>query len=119
MCKTSNDFVLFFLLLFVHSLPTVQMPSPFSFAFAWDDNRVCVCFDHSNILRPYRLYLVFFCTTDILKGVVRYVWCFLRQRLDIVFLGAKLRKATISFFMSVRPSVRPHGTSRLPLALYS
>ena len=34
----------------------------------------------------------------------------------ITFLGAfaKLRKATISF-MFVRPSVRPHGTTRLPL----
>jgi len=32
------------------------------------------------------------------------------------FLGtfAKLRKATISFVTSVRPSVRPHGTIRLP-----
>jgi hypothetical protein len=33
------------------------------------------------------------------------------------FLGAfaKLRKPTISFVMSVRLSVRPHGTTRLPL----
>ena len=66
---------------------------------------VCVCFDHPNILRPYRLYLVFFCTTNIAKGVVRYVWCFLRQRLGIKFLGVKLRKVTIGFFISVRPSV--------------
>jgi hypothetical protein len=28
---------------------------------------------------------------------------------------AKLRKATVSFVMSVCPSVRPHGTTRLPL----
>ena len=28
---------------------------------------------------------------------------------------AKLRKATISFIMSVRPSVYPHTTTRLPL----
>jgi len=37
------------------------------------------------------------------------------------FLGAseKLRKATVSFDMSVRPSVRPHGTTRLPLDLFS
>jgi len=38
------------------------------------------------------------------------------------FLGvfAKLQKATISFVMSpsVRPSVRPHGTARLPLDEY-
>jgi hypothetical protein len=27
----------------------------------------------------------------------------------------KLRKAIVSFVMSVRPSVRPHGTTRLPL----
>jgi hypothetical protein len=33
------------------------------------------------------------------------------------FLGEfeKLRKATVSFVMSVRPSVCPHGTTRLPL----
>jgi len=33
------------------------------------------------------------------------------------FLGAfaELRKATISFVMSFRPSVYPHGTTRLPL----
>ena len=33
------------------------------------------------------------------------------------FLGAlaKLRKATVSFIMSVRPSVRLHGTTELPL----
>lgn len=36
---------------------------------------------------------------------------------DISLLGAyaKLRKATISFFMSDRPSVCPHGTYRFPL----
>jgi hypothetical protein len=32
---------------------------------------------------------------------------------------AKLRKATISFVMSVRLSVRPHRTTRLPLDWYS
>jgi len=33
------------------------------------------------------------------------------------FLGAfaKLRKATTSFLMSIRLSVRPHATARLPL----
>jgi len=33
------------------------------------------------------------------------------------FLGAfpKLRKANISFIMSVRPSVLPHGTTQLPI----
>jgi len=37
-----------------------------------------------------------------------------------MFLGAfaKLRKTTVSFVMSVRPSVRPHGT-RLPLNRFS
>jgi hypothetical protein len=37
------------------------------------------------------------------------------------FLGAlvKLRKATISFVISVRLSVRPYGTSRLPLDGFS
>jgi len=32
---------------------------------------------------------------------------------------AKLRKATISFVMSVRLSVRPHGTTRFPLEGFS
>jgi len=34
-----------------------------------------------------------------------------------VVMGAftKLRKATISFVMSVLPPARPHGTTRLPL----
>jgi hypothetical protein len=34
-----------------------------------------------------------------------------------LYLGtfAKLRKAAISFVMSVRPSVRPHGITQLPL----
>jgi hypothetical protein len=31
---------------------------------------------------------------------------------------AKLRKAVINFVMSVLPSVRPHGTTRLPLDGY-
>jgi len=37
------------------------------------------------------------------------------------FLGAfaKLRKATISFVMTVRLSVRPHGTTQLPLDGFS
>jgi len=37
------------------------------------------------------------------------------------FLGtfAELRKATISFVMSPRPSVHPHGTTRLPLDGFS
>ena len=37
------------------------------------------------------------------------------------FLGAfaKFRKATISFVMSVRLSVRPHETARLPLDGFS
>ena len=39
----------------------------------------------------------------------------------VEFLGAfaELRKATIIFVMSVRPSVRPHGTTRLPLDVFS
>jgi hypothetical protein len=32
---------------------------------------------------------------------------------------AELRKATISFVMSVRRSVCPHGTTRLPLEGFS
>jgi len=41
--------------------------------------------------------------------------------LFVTFLGAfaKLRKATISFVMSVRLSVRPHRTARLPLEGFS
>ena len=38
-----------------------------------------------------------------------------------LFLGAfaKLRKTTVSFSMSVHPSVCPHGTTRLPLGGFS
>ena len=36
-----------------------------------------------------------------------------------LFRHAKLRKATISFVRSVRPSVCPHGTTRLPLDGFS
>jgi hypothetical protein len=38
-----------------------------------------------------------------------------------LFLGAfaKLRRATIRFVMSVRPSICPHGTTRLPLDGFS
>jgi len=38
-----------------------------------------------------------------------------------MFLGAfaKFRKATVSFAMSIRPSVRSHVTTRLPLDGFS
>jgi len=40
---------------------------------------------------------------------------------SLTFLGAfeKLQKATISFFRSIRPSVYPHGTTKLPLDEFS
>jgi hypothetical protein len=38
---------------------------------------------------------------------------------DYVGASAKLRKATISFVMSARSSVRPHGTTQLPLDGFS
>ena len=43
--------------------------------------------------------------------------CWLSAVLYLDFLGAfaNLQKATISFVMSVRPSVSPHGTTRFPL----
>jgi len=34
-------------------------------------------------------------------------------------VSKKFRKATISFVMSLRPSVRTHGTTRLPLDKFS
>jgi hypothetical protein len=39
---------------------------------------------------------------------------------EAVYLGAfsKFRKAIISFVISIYPSARPHGTTRLPLAWY-
>ena len=42
---------------------------------------------------------------------------FFLNQLTLQFLGAfaKLRKVTISFVVSVCPSVHPHGTTRLPL----
>jgi hypothetical protein len=51
---------------------------------------------------------------DILLYVIMYMY---EERQH--FLGAleKLRKATISFSLSVCPSVRPHGTTR-PLKTY-
>ena len=41
--------------------------------------------------------------------------------LILAFVGAfaKLRKATVSFVMHVRPSVRPQGTTVLPLDGFS
>jgi len=41
--------------------------------------------------------------------------------LFVSFLGAfaKLRKATVSFVMSVRPSVRPHETNQISLDGFS
>ena len=46
-----------------------------------------------------------------------YVYIHVQISHLLPFLGtfAKLRKATVSFVMSVRPSVRPHGTTLLPL----
>jgi len=43
----------------------------------------------------------------------------LPDRRAILGAFAKLRKATISFVMSVRLSVRAHGTTRLPLDGFS
>jgi hypothetical protein len=37
------------------------------------------------------------------------------QNAEFLSAFATLRKATISFVMSVCPSVNPHGTTRLPL----
>jgi hypothetical protein len=37
------------------------------------------------------------------------------RKLALLGAFAELRKATISFVMSVSPSVRPHGTTWLPL----
>jgi len=44
------------------------------------------------------------------KMCTKYILCS-----TLRFLGAKLRKATTSFLMSIRLSVRPHGTTLLPL----
>ena len=46
---------------------------------------------------------------------------FFVQGSSLVCLGvcANFRKATISFVMSARPSVRPHGTTRVPLDGFS
>jgi hypothetical protein len=55
-------------------------------------------------------------------GLQRYELCVehVRSHLD-KFLGAfsKLRKATLSFVMSVCPSVHPRGATRLPLGGFS
>jgi hypothetical protein len=58
-------------------------------------------------------------------GFVRYLRlsCMANRKLAsaTLFLGAfaKSRKATITFVLSVRPSVRPHGRTRLPLDGFS
>jgi hypothetical protein len=41
--------------------------------------------------------------------------CSLWERTEFLGAFAKLRKKTVSFFMSVRLQVRPYGTTRLPL----
>jgi hypothetical protein len=50
-------------------------------------------------------------------------WFVIKNQANCIFafLGAfaKLRKATISFVMSVRPSASPHGTTRLLLNGFS
>jgi hypothetical protein len=47
--------------------------------------------------------------------------CVQQNYFSFLVLGAlvKLRKAAISFFMSVGVSVRPHGTTRFPLDGFS
>jgi hypothetical protein len=47
---------------------------------------------------------------------IKYVFWFFLQHLSEIFLGAfaRLRKVKISFVMSVRLSVFPHGKTRLP-----
>ena len=49
-----------------------------------------------------------------------YIYIYIYTQ-HVTFLGAfgTLQKVTISFVMSVRPSVCPHGTSRLPLDGFS
>jgi len=74
------------------------------------------------------LYFTFYCNTNVSANevdcavtVLSWLAHPVRQRFDYRrrqgFLGdfAKLRKATISFVMSVRLSVRPHGTPPFPL----
>ena len=67
-----------------------------------------------------------FKSTLLLSVVISFCVCntviqIFQTEINGTFLGAfaKLRKATISFVMSVRLSVCPHGTSRLPLDGFS
>jgi hypothetical protein len=73
--------------------------------------KVCLCW----CLRPSP-DIVF--TSPI--GFLQYSSFFV-QGSSLVCFGAcaKFRKATSSFVMSVRPSVRPHGTTRVPLEGFS
>jgi hypothetical protein len=63
-------------------------------------------------------YLFFICVSAIMVDTLN---TFCEHKLLSSFVGAfvKLLKATISFAMSVRLSVRLHGTSRLPLDGFS
>ena len=71
------------------------------------------CNNGRGEIRPYSLV-----SLDIL--LCCQIYCF-RLFSDCQFLGAfaKLRKATVSFVMSVCPSARLHGTTRLPLDRFS
>ena len=60
--------------------------------------------------------------SSIVYGVVpSYLVKGIIQGVDEYFLGAfaKLRETTSSCVVSLRPSVRPHGTTRLPLDGFS
>ena len=50
-----------------------------------------------------------------MKFIVPNYSCLQNPRIVSSGSFANLRKATIAFAVSIRPSVRPHGTIRLPL----
>jgi len=64
-------------------------------------------------------------TALLLKRLVRFSLIYVSFRgcqlrvTSLLDASAKLRKATVSSVMSVRPSVRPHATTRLPLDKFS
>jgi hypothetical protein len=74
-----------------------------------------------GIESPFMINLVVYIVTIVLwrtKVSLNYYEC-LESAFGFLGALAKLRKATNSFFVSIRPSVRPHGTAGLTLEIFS
>jgi hypothetical protein len=88
----------------------------------------CVDLTTNSNISLYNINWLVITAAECVYCAVRTAYIRLRLRSLITFRWlisvlsgafAKLRKATISFVVSVRPSVCPHGTTRLPLDGFS